>query len=375
MNNKNDYHSENEMEFPPVNFDYTPTPISEIQEKRDQLGDQKWINKRARVEKIVIKKNFKNIQPGECMKFMEVDFDYKLSLFDFHEESQRLLKNARVNTWNSSLIIPSSLKWTRKVEIYTVDINNEIVTARREETQDDTMIIWNWDTAVKKIHDQSFQESLDDIAKVVPDKKISLVIYKMEGYFSYYKGNGKRKLEPAYHNIDELPKISRQDFEYSVVNAQITSNFSITCIEKPHEMISMILQYTKAIAENPYKISMMQSHVQSGLKFYAFGDNKNTIKVDGNGFGLKNLWLRQICLFHTAGFATAQAICEQYPSPAQLMKAYEKCSPKEGQALLQDILIRRGPIELCKPKRLGPELSKKMYIMYTSADGSQVLGK
>ncbi|XP_015121045.1 crossover junction endonuclease EME1 [Diachasma alloeum] len=391
MKNHCDYYSEDGIEFPPVDFNYITTAnqlsnssTSELQETTndfkgikfvdDQVSNKKWINKRAKVEKIVAKKYQRNIQPGECMKLLQVDFDKELSEFDFYHESQLLLKNANVKTQNISLIIPSCLNWIRFVEVNTIDRNNEINTMMREESQQDVMVIWNWDKTVKKIYNQSFQESLTDITTIITDKKLSLIIYRMEGYFSYHRDDsGKKKLEITYSNIDELPKISKKDFECSLVEAQITLNCNIILIENSQDMSSMILQHTKAIAEIPYKIAMRQPHVEGNFDFYAMGDNKNTIKVDGDGFGLRRLWLRQLCLFNNAGLATAEAICTTYSSPSQLMKSYEQYSAEKGKGLLKDIPIRRGPGELCTSRKIGSELSRKIYTMFTSTNGLQLL--
>ena len=50
--------------------------------------------------------------------------------------------------------------------------------------------------------------------------------------------------------------------------------------------------------------------------------------------------------------AKAAAVADKYPSAASLVRAYEQCSPSQGDALLADIAVQG--------KRLGPALSAKI---------------
>ncbi|XP_011298554.1 uncharacterized protein mms4 isoform X2 [Fopius arisanus] len=334
-----DYGEDSQGEFPPVEFNYIPT-ADELIEKPvestsstggksknskaakasdEQALKRKWIRNREKAEKLVAKTCRKNIQPGECMEFVRVNFDEGIGEFDFYQESVSLLEDANVRTQKIPLIIPNYVNWTRFTEIHTIDNNNQVNTGITEETHGHVMIIWKWNEVVEKIHGQVFTESLVNISKILQDKKLIVILYQMKGYFAYHKSeNGGGKLKQKYDNIDLLPKISRKEFENAVVKTQIRLGCTITLIENSQDMSLSIFRYTKAIAEIPYKL--MKEEGTKHLDFYAMDDNRNTIQVDSDGVGLKRLWLRQLCLFNNASLPTAEAICEIYPSPSRLME-------------------------------------------------------
>lgn len=81
----------------------------------------------------------------------------------------------------------------------------------------------------------------------------------------------------------------------------------------------MIYQCTKAIAEIPYKLEKNKS-LTNKFNWYILGDNRNTVKVDKDGNGLKRLWQQQLCQFNLSSLEIAEAICSVYPCPADLIE-------------------------------------------------------
>ncbi|KFM64898.1 Crossover junction endonuclease EME1, partial [Stegodyphus mimosarum] len=56
------------------------------------------------------------------------------------------------------------------------------------------------------------------------------------------------------------------------------------------------------------------------------------------------------------------------------MEAYKRCrNTKEAEILLQDIVVRRTYGPLGTQRRIGPELSYKIYLFFNSTDGNQLL--
>ncbi|KAG7190136.1 hypothetical protein KM043_006268 [Ampulex compressa] len=135
----------------------------------------------------------------------------------------------------------------------------------------------------------------------------------------------------------------------------------------------MIYQYTKAIAEIPYKLEK-KKNLETDFEWYIIGDNRNTVRVDKDGNGLKRLWQQQLCQFNLSSLEVAEAICKVYPSPVKLLETYMNSSYDKGMSLLKDIPIRRAAGPLTAIRRVGPELSKKIYRMFTSKNGMDVLG-
>jgi len=81
----------------------------------------------------------------------------------------------------------------------------------------------------------------------------------------------------------------------------------------------MVYQYTKSISEIPYKLQR-RGNQEGKFDWYVMGDNKNTVRVDKDGNGLKRLWQQQLCQFNLSSLETSEAICTVYPSPMQLIK-------------------------------------------------------
>lgn len=55
-------------------------------------------------------------------------------------------------------------------------------------------------------------------------------------------------------------------------------------------------------------------------------------------------------------------------------QAYEKCaSRQEGEKLLQEIAIRRAAGPMTAIRKIGPELSKKIYNFFTSLNGDDLI--
>lgn len=102
-----------------------------------------------------------------------------------------------------------------------------------------------------------------------------------------------------------------------LTEAQIIAKCSSRLIEDAQDLGSMVYQYTKSISEIPYKLQKKES-LENKFDWYVMGDNKNTVRVDKNGIGLKRLWQQQLCQFNLSSLETAEAICTVYPSPAKL---------------------------------------------------------
>ena len=78
--------------------------------------------------------------------------------------------------------------------------------------------------------------------------------------------------------------------------------------------------------------------------------------------------------FHNVSTEVADAILAHYPSIRSLQKAYsEPYSVEEKELLLANLMVRRGIGSLENSRRVGPELSKKIYKLYTSPAVNDVL--
>lgn len=315
------------------NNSFTSTKNSDEQNKniakqKKEEKIQQMMKERA-LKTIAIKKS-KNIKPGECLKFMEVVIDKNIENFSYITDIISTLLNTNLQYSIKSQFISNSITWKRNIENHYVNENNEICTITNIENIDQILIIWNWDETVIKIANDSFCTSISDIKSLLPNYKIILVIFGIENYFTYkmqgknsdksetknkkQKTNTKNNLE--YKNFVE---ISRRQFETCLNEIQIAADCSSRLINNSQDLALMIYQCTKAIAEIPYKLEKNKSLINK-FNWYILGDNRNTVKVDKDGNGLKRLWQQQLCQFNLSSLEIAEAICSVYPCPADLIE-------------------------------------------------------
>ncbi|XP_043600084.1 crossover junction endonuclease EME1 [Bombus pyrosoma] len=346
----------------------------------EKLKKQERLTREKALKAIAVKKS-KDIKPGECMKFIEVVLDNDIKNVAPIMDIVDTLRNAGVKYTVKTEFISNSITWKRSIENNYIDDTNKICTVTDVEKISQILIIWNWDEAVIKVTDGSFCTSISSIKSSLPNYKITLVIFGIEDYFacreqrrnSKESRTKKKTYIEKYHQMSTYPhKISRKHLETCLNEIQIISDCSSRLINNSQDLALMIYQYTKAIAEIPHK-SEKNKNLTNKFDWYVMGDNRNTVKVDKSGNGLKRLWQQQLCQFNLSSLEIAEAICSVYPSPANLIEAYMNCTDTEGVNLLKDIPIRRAAGPLTTVRKVGPELSKKVYLMFSSKNGENVL--
>ena len=73
-----------------------------------------------------------------------------------------------------------------------------------------------------------------------------------------------------------------------------------------------------------------------------------------------------------AGLEKVASIVSQYPSPQSLMSAYGRCSSvKEAESLLANVEMRRTDNVLGGTRKVGPDISRKIYLMISSNNPEQ----
>ncbi|NXY51139.1 EME1 endonuclease, partial [Ceuthmochares aereus] len=112
----------------------------------------------------------------------------------------------------------------------------------------------------------------------------------------------------------------------------------------------------------------------TGLSFYLEKSWCGGVRVDRSGKGLFQVWKRQIQQFNRVSPAMAEAVVSAYPSPLLLIQAYESCSLEQERVnMLADIPVHRGDGVTATSRRIGPELSRRIYLQMTSLDPDLVL--
>ncbi|XP_012222934.2 crossover junction endonuclease EME1 isoform X1 [Linepithema humile] len=349
------------------------TALKEDRRKRQQtLAQEKAL-------KAIEKKKSKEMKPGECIKFMEVNLDQGIDdrNGNCRTEIESMLQNADVKFNVTTELIPNSITWRRNIEENYIDEDNEVCVRKGTQMEEFAIIIWSSYETVTHVAEDTFCASISNITTLLPNYSITLVVFGMEEYFAYLKKSGSgsngSKGNTKGKRFEAFPIISRQQLEMCLTEVQIVAKCSSRLIESAQDLASTVYQYTKSISEIPYKLQKRENQ-ESKFVWYVMGDNKNTVRVDKDGNGLKRLWQQQLCQFNLSSLETSEAICTAYPSPVQLIEAYKNCTPDEGINLLKDIPIRRAAGPLTAVRKIGPELSKKIYTMFTSQNGNTLLG-
>ncbi|XP_073462779.1 crossover junction endonuclease EME1 [Aquarana catesbeiana] len=208
-------------------------------------------------------------------------------------------------------------------------------------------------------------------SRVIP----SLVIMEIEKYFCDQKTKGKKMFKDAVRgegvkerkrkqkDLQELPKLSRVDVEETLMVLQLQLNVHVWFLETWKEFSDFVCMFSKALAEAPTK----RQRDNTSFSFYMDGDWAGGVRVEKCGKGLLEVWKRQIQQFNRVSVEVASAVVAAYPSPQLLIKAYRNCQTNaERHSLLSDLLVRRGEGVTSTSRRVGPELSKRIYLQFTS---------
>nr|XP_012153371.1 PREDICTED: uncharacterized protein LOC100881519 isoform X2 [Megachile rotundata] len=344
------------------NYEKTKKNKTLTKKSKDHIMDQGLKKQELLKEKAlraVALKRSKNLKPGECLKFIEVVLDTSIENYPFITDIVNTLLDANVRYSINTGLISNSILWKRIVENHYVNESNEICTATDIETINQIVVIWNWDEVVTKVIDGSFCDSIVNIKTSLSNYKIILVIFGIDDYFTHkkqVKHSGKKKTKRTNAcNTDEFKnfqEISRQELEMCLNEIQIVAKCNSRLINTSQDLALMVYQCTKAIAEIPYKLEKNRN-LNNKFDWYVMGDNRNTVRVDKDGNGLRRLWQQQLCQFNLSSLEIAEAICSVYSSPSDLVETYMNCTNDEGLNLLKDIPIRRaaGPLTAVRKRK------------------------
>lgn len=147
------------------------------------------------------------------------------------------------------------------------------------------------------------------------------------------------------------------------MDLQLHTRAQARIVQSWKELADFTCTFTKAVAEAPFK----KLRDQTSFSFCLESDWARGMKVDRAGRGLAQVWRRQIQQLNRVSLEMASAVVATYPSPQLLVQAYRRCfSEQERQNLLADIQVRRGEGVTSTSRRVGPELSRRIYLQMTT---------
>ncbi|XP_048575585.1 crossover junction endonuclease EME1 isoform X2 [Nematostella vectensis] len=215
-------------------------------------------------------------------------------------------------------------------------------------------------------------------------KALILAVMGLEKYFRNIKTMQARQFRNAVRGGTEVPTtgkqrkrgratervlVTRVDVEEVLVELELRVGCGVRMLDTAQEFADFVGMMTKSLAEAPFKKSQPEA-----FSFCVDSWNKASVKVTKDGEGLLKAWQQQIQQFTNVSAQMAAAIVSVYPSPQMLLRAYKRCSSDtEASRLLQDIPVRRGAGALATSRRIGPELSRRIHLLFTSSNGKEVL--
>ncbi|XP_070581093.1 crossover junction endonuclease EME1-like isoform X2 [Ptychodera flava] len=337
-------------------------------------------------------------RPEECIKYVSTILDQRLVESQGGADILVHLQSKELKYSLTEQAIENAVTWQREIlQVESQDSQSSCLSAGITE-EPEVLVILQMSQFVEMVHSYKEEQygsyssssptQLRSYAMVTKDiydgKNLTLVVIGMERYFRDVKSaqnkeyrsavlgddnnDGKKGKRKKKHGMTRI--VSRIDVEEALVDLQLHVNCNVRFTETTTEAAELIAMFTKAVAETPFK----RERDKGLFSFHVSNEWAGGVKVDKDGKGLLKVWRQQLQQFRNVSVDVSSAIVSVYPSPQLLIQAYQKCSTvKEAEKLLQDIVVRRGAGVLATTRRVGPELSRRVYLYMTGDDGDLVL--
>lgn len=338
-----------------------------------------------RKKKAEMIKRLKAQRPEECLKHIVVVLDPVLLQMEGGGQLLGALQAMECSCVIEAQAIPRSITWRRR--------RTELVEDGDDWMEEPTILVlvlaevfMSMAYNLKQASPSSTEKGKETLRSFVTDvtaktgKALSLVIVDQEKCFRPQNPPRRRKSGMANKQAKAKHQqrqesstglmVSRADMEKALVDLQLYTEAQAWMVQSWKELADFTCAFTKAVAEAPFK----KLRDQVTFSFFLEKDWAGGMKVDQSGRGLALIWRGQIQQLNRVSSEMASAIVDAYPSPQLLVQAYQRCfSEQERQNLLADIQVRRGEGVTATSRRVGPELSRRIYLQMTTAQPDLIL--
>ncbi|XP_031207151.1 crossover junction endonuclease EME1 [Mastomys coucha] len=336
-----------------------------------------------RKKKAEMVKRLKAQRPEECLKHIVVVLDPVLLQMEGGGQLLGALQAMECSCVIEAQTIPRSITWRRRTELAEdgEDWTEEPTILVLVLAEVFMSMVYN----LKQGSPGSTEKGKETLQGFVTDvtartgKALSLVIVDQEKCFRAQNpprrksGKANKQAKEKHQQRQETSTsllVSRVDMEEALVDLQLYTEAQARIVQSWKELADFVCAFTKAVAEAPFK----KLRDQASFSFFLEKDWAGGLKVDPSGRGLALIWRRQIQQLNRVSSEMASAIVDAYPSPQLLVQAYQRCfSEQECQNLLADIQVRRGEGVTATSRRVGPELSRRIYLQMTTVQPDLIL--
>ncbi|KFM07823.1 Crossover junction endonuclease EME1, partial [Aptenodytes forsteri] len=350
-------------------------------QRRKEREAQRRQQEEEKERKRALAKMLKAQRPGECQKYITVVLDPVLLQVEGGGQILRALQAANYSCVVESQAVPCSITWRRKT------VSSQIAEGDEWTEEPNVLVLLRLEEFLSmeargctEGQKETLQSYIAHVMEKMPGKILALAVAEVEDYFRCLRVQSKKRLRQAAVNgnqeeeqgkrrkkevKDSGLEITRMDVEEALVDLQLCKQVQVSFFESWEELGEFATMFTKAVAEAPFK----REREKTGFSFYLEKGWCRGVKVDHSGKGLLEVWKRQIQQFNRVSLEMAEAVVSAYPSPQLLNQAYSRCSSEqERENMLANILVRRGDGVTATSRRIGPELSRRIYLQMTSHD-------
>ncbi|RMB92295.1 hypothetical protein DUI87_31407 [Hirundo rustica rustica] len=332
-----------------------------VWQRRKEQEAKRREQEEEKERKRAVAKMLKAQRPGECQKYITVVLDPVILQVEGGEQILSALQAASYSCVFENHAVPCSITWRRK------RVSSQMGGGEDEWTEEpNVLVLLGLEEFLSMAH--SYKQNADGCAgrqketlqsyvahmmEKMPGRILALAVVGVENYF-------RSDFFPANISVFSLALKNA-----ALVDLQLSTQVQISIFESSEELGEYATMFTKAVAEAPYK----RERENTGFSFYLEKGCCGGVKVDPSGKGLLKVWKRQIQQFNRVSSEMAEAIVSAYPSPQLLIQAYERCSSdQERENMLANIPVHRGEGVTATSRRIGPELSRRIYLQMTSHD-------
>ncbi|CAG5047334.1 unnamed protein product [Parnassius apollo] len=319
---------------------------------KEKLAEQKAAKRKAQ-------KLNKIYKPGECMKYMKIEMHPTFLEKWYTDDIEHELSMCGAKVLSSSDLFTTGLVlWKRSVPPSLVSINGQVEMTTSQEYCDRGLYVITANDVVAYVCEHTLAKHVAQIRDMA-DVKLTLVIFGVQDYFKHAGKKTKQNKDLVMTEID---------LEMAITDLLVSTGCDAVLLDHANELTLLITQFTKAIAEAPYKKAKRECDEKA--EFYMRGDNKKCVPVDKDGNGISRLWQQMIAVLPHCSLETSRALCAQYTTPLAL---YESLQSPEGVKAVADLGVSRAGVPGSRARRIGPEFARKLQILFTAEDGNTLL--